>query len=80
MARQIARRCGTMVGVSSGANVLATINVLRKLGQDRNVVTVLPDRSEGYFSTELYSRDIAEAVRNCHKGCGNAFCEFRSQA
>jgi len=78
MARRISVQFGMMVGVSSGANVLATINVLKKLGPEANVVTVLPDRSERYFSTDLYSGRLSEVVRNCRKGCENAFCEFRS--
>ncbi|MBM3315818.1 cysteine synthase A [candidate division WOR-3 bacterium] len=79
MAQEVARQYGIMVGVSSGANVLATINVLRRLGPDARVVTVLPDRSERYFSTELYAAKKAEVVRTCRKNCENAFCEFRSQ-
>jgi cysteine synthase A len=75
MARRIARTCGMMVGVSSGANVLATINVLKKLGADKTAVTVLPDRSERYFSTELYSTLSAGRVRKCSGGCEDPFCE-----
>jgi cysteine synthase A len=79
MAQSISRKYGLMVGVSSGANVLASIAVLRKLGPSANVVTVLPDRSERYFSTDLYSSKREEIVRTCRKGCENAFCEFRSE-
>jgi cysteine synthase A len=77
MARHVGARYGMMVGVSSGANVLAAIAALRKLGPEANVVTVLPDRSERYFSTDLYQSKREEIVRTCHKGCENAFCEFR---
>jgi cysteine synthase len=79
LAREINRRYGMMVGVSSGANILAVINVQKRLGADANVVTVLPDRSERYFSTELYTVAREQAVRTCRKGCENAFCEFRSE-
>jgi cysteine synthase A len=78
MARQIARTYGMMVGVSSGANVLATINTLSKLGKDGVVVTVLPDRSERYFSTELYCPERAGKVRNCRTCCEDPFCQFRT--
>lgn len=80
MAQAISRKYGLMVGVSAGANVLASIAVLRKLGPNSNVVTVLPDRSERYFSTDLYVTKREEIVRTCRKNCENAFCEFRSQA
>lgn len=79
MARTISRKYGLMVGVSSGANVLASITVMKKLGPDANVVTVLPDRSERYFSTDLYTSKREEIVRTCKKNCENAFCEFRSE-
>jgi cysteine synthase A len=79
MARHISAKYGMMVGVSSGANVLAVIGALRRLGPDANVVTVLPDRSERYFSTDLYASKREEIVRTCQKNCENAFCEFRSQ-
>lgn len=78
MSRRLGRQYGMMVGVSSGANVLATINVLRKIGQDKTVVTVLADRSERYFSTELYQERKNEIVRTCRKNCENPFCEFRA--
>lgn len=79
MAQTISRKYGLMVGVSSGANVLATIAILKKLGPEANVVTVLPDRSERYFSTDLYASKRQEIVRTCTKSCENAFCEFRSE-
>lgn len=75
MARQITRKHGMMVGVSSGANVLSTIKVLKKIGKDKTVVTVLPDRSERYFSTPLYENKKGEVIRCCRTGCENPFCE-----
>jgi len=52
---------------------------VKRLGAEANVVTVLPDRSERYFSTDLYAGKREEIVRTCRKGCANAFCEFRSE-
>jgi len=72
--RKISSKFGMMVGVSSGANVLATINVLKKIGKDKTVVTVLPDRSERYFSTNLYQGKKDEVIRICGQGCENPFC------
>jgi len=51
--RALARYEGALVGTSSGANVWAALQVARKLGPGKNVVTVLPDRAERYFSTAL---------------------------
>ena len=78
LARSICRRYGMMVGVSTGANVLSAINVLRKLGKDKTVVTILPDRSERYFSTDLYKCAKGEGiVRCCRTGCEDPFCDFK---
>jgi len=49
--RRLAREEGLLVGTSSGANVWAAIEISRKIRG--NVVTVLPDRAERYFSTSL---------------------------
>jgi cysteine synthase A len=53
MTRQLARAEGLLVGTSAGANTWAAIQVARELGPKSNVVTVLPDRAERYFSTAL---------------------------
>jgi cysteine synthase A len=57
-----------LVGISSGANVLASVQVLDKIGQDKKLVTVLPDRAERYFSTDLYLAS-QDQVRYCSKHC-----------
>ena len=51
--RKLARVEGMLVGTSSGANVWAAIGIARQMGTGKNVVTVLPDRAERYFSTSL---------------------------
>lgn len=68
MARQLSLTRGLMVGVSSGANALASINVLNRIGHDKSVVTLLPDRTERYFSTDLYLTEenlVAQCSRHC---------------
>ena len=45
MAKKLAKKEGLLVGISSGANVLATLKLSKKY---KNVVTVLPDRAERY--------------------------------
>jgi cysteine synthase A len=52
-ARQLAAREGVLVGTSSGANVWAALRLSERYGEAKNVVTVLPDRAERYFSTAL---------------------------
>jgi cysteine synthase A len=50
----LARREGLLVGISAGAAVHAALEVARELGPGKNVVTVLPDTGERYFSLEDY--------------------------
>jgi len=68
MARLLSSQFGLMVGVSSGANVLASTRVMDQIGRDKQVVTLLPDRAERYFSTDLYSSK-EEQVRQCSCHC-----------
>jgi len=49
--RQLGRDHGLLVGISSGANIWAARELARRI--PGNVVTVLPDRAERYFSTSL---------------------------
>jgi cysteine synthase A len=49
-AQQICVEEGLLVGISSGANVLAAVQVAHELGPGHNVVTVLCDRGERYLS------------------------------
>jgi len=49
--RQLGRKHGLLVGISSGANVWAARLLAQKL--DGNIATILPDRAERYFSTAL---------------------------
>lgn len=53
-AKTLAREEGIIGGISSGANVLAAIQVARTLGKGKNVVTILPDSGERYLSMEKY--------------------------
>ncbi|MFQ5696542.1 MAG: cysteine synthase A [Terriglobia bacterium] len=69
MAKYLSRHHGLMVGISSGANVLAAIRTLQKMGRDKKVVTVLPDRSERYFSTDLYLGGEWPCLRHCTPDC-----------
>jgi cysteine synthase A len=57
MARRLSRQFGLLVGTSSGANVTAALKVASDLGPGANVVTLLCDRAERYFSTSLFDPD-----------------------
>lgn len=53
-AQDLASKEGLMCGISSGTNVAAAIQLAKKLGPGKTVVTVLPDTAERYFSTPLF--------------------------
>ncbi|VVB73757.1 Pyridoxal-phosphate dependent enzyme [uncultured archaeon] len=55
MTRRIAREEGMLCGISSGANVLAALQIGCGRGfRGKNVVTVLCDRGERYLSTGIF--------------------------
>ena len=56
--RNLARKEGIMCGISSGTNVAAALELAKKLGRGKTVVTVLPDTAERYFSTPLFDKDL----------------------
>ena len=53
-ARDLARKEGLLAGISAGTNVFAALQMAKKLGPGKTVVTVLPDTAERYFSTPLF--------------------------
>ena len=58
MAREIAKKEGIFCGSSSGINVCAALKVAEKMGKG-TVVTILPDRGERYFSTDLCKEPLS---------------------
>ncbi|MDP9036595.1 MAG: cysteine synthase A [Myxococcota bacterium] len=54
----LARKEGLLVGISAGAAVCVALEVARELGEGKNVVTVLPDTGERYFSLETYFPEV----------------------
>ena len=54
--RDLARKEGLMVGISSGTNVAAALKLAQHLGPGKTVVTILPDTAERYFSTPLFDK------------------------
>ena len=57
MKTELARSEGLLVGISAGAAVQVALEVAAELGPGKNVVTVLPDTGERYFSLEGYFQE-----------------------
>lgn len=55
MSRQIVRNEGIFVGMSSGAAMLAAVEVAKTLTHGE-IVVIFPDRGEKYLSTQLFRR------------------------
>jgi cysteine synthase len=55
MAHRLAMEEGIFCGMSSGANVLASLLLGRELGPGKRVVTVLPDSRDRYLEVEKYT-------------------------
>lgn len=53
-ARLMGKEEGILIGISSGANIAAAIQVAEELGNGKKVVTVAPDGGEKYLSMGLY--------------------------
>lgn len=54
MTRRLAREEALFAGTSSGANVLAAIQIAERLGPDATVVTLMADSGLKYLSTDVY--------------------------
>jgi cysteine synthase A len=56
MTRRLAREEALFAGTSSGANVIAAIQVGRQLGPEATVVTLMADSGLKYLGTDVYRR------------------------
>ena len=56
MVARLAKEEGILDASSAGANVTAALEVARRLGRGKRVVTLIPDASERYMSKGVYSR------------------------
>ncbi len=52
--RRLAREEGILVGISAGANCCAALDVARRLGHGKTVVTVFCDTGERYLTTDVF--------------------------
>jgi cysteine synthase A len=55
-AKELSRGEGISAGISSGAAVCAALKVAAEMSPEENIVVVLPDGAERYFSLEQYFR------------------------
>lgn len=51
---ELARKEGVFSGSSGGANVYAAIEIAKRLGADKRVVTIIPDSAERYLSKGIF--------------------------
>ena len=58
MVKELAAKEGVLAGSSAGANVVAAIQVARRLGAGKRVVTVIPDSAERYLSKKIFEGGI----------------------
>ena len=58
MVKQLAAREGVLAGSSGGANVFASLDVARRLGPGKHVVTMIPDSAERYLSKKIFEGGI----------------------
>jgi len=56
MVRRLALEEGILGASSAGANVAAALQVAKKLGRGKRVVTIIPDAAERYMSKGIYSK------------------------
>ncbi len=54
MARRLAREEALFAGTSSGANVVAALQIAERLGPDARVVTLMADSGLKYVNTDVY--------------------------
>ena len=54
MSRKLAKEEGLLVGISSGANCVAALEIARELGEGKIVLTIFCDTGERYLTTDLF--------------------------
>jgi len=56
--KQLAAQEGVLGGSSSGANVYAAVEIAKRLGAGKRVVTMIPDSAERYLSKKIFEGGI----------------------
>ncbi len=62
---RLARLEGVFAGYSAGANVFASLKVAKELGEEKTIVTVIPDSGMKYLSTELFHHSPEICTIHC---------------
>ena len=55
---ELAQKEGILGGSSAGANVFAAIQVAKKLGKGKRVVTIIPDSADRYLSKNIFEGGV----------------------
>ena len=58
MVKELAAKSGVLAGSSGGANVFAAMQVARRLGAGKRVMTIIPDSAERYQSKKIFDGGI----------------------
>jgi cysteine synthase A len=58
MVKELAAREGVLGGSSAGANVYAAVEIAKRLGAGKRVVTMIPDSAERYLSKKIFEGGI----------------------
>jgi cysteine synthase len=56
--KELAAKEGVLSGSSGGANVFAAVQIAKKLGAGKRVVTIIPDSAERYLSKKIFEGGI----------------------
>lgn len=58
MVKELAAREGVMSGSSGGAAVFASLQIAKRLGPGKRVVTIIPDSAERYLSKKIFEGGV----------------------
>jgi cysteine synthase len=58
MVKELAAREGVLAGSSGGANVFVALQVAKRLGPGKRVITIVPDSAERYLSKKIFDGGI----------------------
>jgi cysteine synthase A len=56
--KKLAAQEGVLAGSSGGAAVFAALEVARRLGLGKRVVTIIPDSAERYLSKKIFEGGV----------------------
>jgi cysteine synthase len=58
MVKELAAREGVLAGSSGGANVFASLQVAKRMGAGKRVLTMIPDSAERYLSKKIFEGGV----------------------